>query len=151
MTTEPAARPKLRRDAESNRWRIIAAAGEVFRDRGVGATLDDVARHAGVGVGTIYRRFADKEKLVDALVDGMIETIAAHVQTGLDASDAWTGLTECVNRLCAEQARDRGLREVMLGTGHGPERRAQIRERVGSRAVFRSVSVAVRSIGMWRG
>jgi AcrR family transcriptional regulator len=131
MTTQPAARPKLRADAESNRRRIIAAAREVFRDRGVGATLDDVARHAGVGVGTVYRRFAGKEELLDLLVEDMIEVIAGHVQAGLDASDAWTGLTECVHHVCAEQAGDRGLREVMLGTGRGPERRAQIRERVG--------------------
>jgi AcrR family transcriptional regulator len=49
--------------AELNRRRIITAAREVFRDRGVSATLNDVARHAGVGVGTVYRRFSDKEEL----------------------------------------------------------------------------------------
>jgi len=131
MTAEPAAQPKLRKDAEINRCRIIAAAREEFRDRGVGATLDDVARRAGVGVGTVYRRFADKEELVDALFGDMMEILLAHLRTGLDATDAWIGLTECMEKVCEELACDRGLREVMLGTGRGPERQAQIRERLG--------------------
>ena len=57
----------LRRDAERNRQRILHAAAEVFTQRGLDATLDDVARQAGVGVGTVYRRFPDKESLVAEL------------------------------------------------------------------------------------
>ena len=59
------ARP-LRRDAERNRLRILRAAAEVFTEQGLRATLDDVADRAGVGVGTVYRRFPDKEALVEA-------------------------------------------------------------------------------------
>jgi len=59
METHGLAETRLRKDAELNRQRILAAAREVFRDRGLNATLNDVARHAGVGVGTVYRRFAD--------------------------------------------------------------------------------------------
>ena len=59
----------LRRDAERNRQRILAAAAEVFTSRGLQATLDDVAHQAGVGVGTVYRRFPDKESLVEALFE----------------------------------------------------------------------------------
>ncbi|MFI5068732.1 MAG: helix-turn-helix domain-containing protein, partial [Streptosporangiales bacterium] len=57
----------LRSDAERNRRRILRAAAEVFTERGLDATLDDVARHAGVGVGTVYRRFPDKDALVEEL------------------------------------------------------------------------------------
>jgi tetracycline repressor-like protein len=53
----------LRRDAERNRQRILRAAAEVFNVYGLQTTLDDVARHAGVGVGTVYRRFPNKEAL----------------------------------------------------------------------------------------
>ena len=60
---ECADRP-LRRDAERNRQRILQAAGELFAERGLGVTLDDVAHHAGVGVGTVYRRFAAKDDLI---------------------------------------------------------------------------------------
>ena len=62
----PGARP-LRADAERNRRRMLEAAAEVFATRGLAATLDDVAHHAGLGVGTVYRRFADKDALVEAL------------------------------------------------------------------------------------
>ena len=59
------ARP-LRRDAERNRQRILAAAAEVFNERGLEVSLDEIARHAGVGVGTVYRRFRTKEELIEA-------------------------------------------------------------------------------------
>src|SRR5215472_15564132 len=65
-TAAPGPRP-LRKDAERNRVRILAAAAEVFTERGLHASLDDVADRAGVGVGTVYRRFPDKEALVEAL------------------------------------------------------------------------------------
>ena len=59
--TAVAARP-LRKDAERNRQRILASARILFAERGVDVGLDDVARHAGVGVGTVYRRFPDRER-----------------------------------------------------------------------------------------
>lgn len=127
-------RPTLRRDAELNRRRIIAAAREVFRDRGLAATLDDVARHAGVGVGTVYRRFANKEELVDALFADMVDAAdAISVEAAADP-DPWHGLATSLEKLCELQAFDRGLREVMLGTGRGPQRKRQMQRRVRSAA-----------------
>jgi AcrR family transcriptional regulator len=123
-------RPVLRRDAEANRRRIIAAAHEVFQERGLAATLNDVAAHAGVGVGTVYRRFANKEELVDALFDDMIDTVVALAQEAVADPDAWHGLTTSLEKVCEVQAFDRGLREVMLGTGRGPRRQALVRERI---------------------
>lgn len=123
-------RPPLRRDAELNRERILAAAREVFRDRGVAATLNDIARHAGVGVGTVYRRFADKEELIDALFDDMVERVDRSLHEALTEPDAWTGLTTALEKVCEDQAFDRGVREVMLGTGRGPQRQRQVRDRV---------------------
>src|SRR5438477_8249809 len=55
----------LRADAQRNRRLLLEAAGELFAARGLAVTLDDVARHAGVGVGTAYRRLANKEELID--------------------------------------------------------------------------------------
>jgi AcrR family transcriptional regulator len=126
----PAGRTALRRDAELNRRRIIAAAHEVFRERGMAATLNDVAAHAGVGVGTVYRRFANKEELVDAVFDDMIDTVAALAEEAAADPDAWHGLTTSLEKVCEVQAFDKGLREVMLGTGRGPQRQAQVRERI---------------------
>ena len=123
-------RPPLRRDAELNRSRIIAAAHEVFRERGMSATLDDIARHAGVGVGTAYRRFANKEELVDALFEDMIDRVEALAAEAAADPDAWHGLTTSLEQVCELQAFDRGLREVMLGTGKGPQRQALVARRI---------------------
>lgn len=119
--------------AERNRRRILAAAREVFRDRGVGATLNDIAHHAGVGVGTVYRRFSDKEELIDALFGDMVETVDGYLREAASQPDAWLALTTALEQGCEVQAFDRGLREVMLGTGRGPQRQKQMRERVAPR------------------
>ncbi len=130
MPADRAIRPRLRRDAELNRLRILAAAREVFRERGVAATLNDVAHYAGLGVGTVYRRFSDKEELVDALFADMVNTVETYAREALEHEDAWTGLVTALERVCEIQALDRGLREVMLGTGRGPQRQAQMAARV---------------------
>jgi AcrR family transcriptional regulator len=121
---------RRRKDAERNRQLLLVAAREVFRDRGVGATLHDVARRAGLGVGTAYRHFANKEELIDALFEDMVETVYGYLNEASAEPDAWLGLTRALERACEVQAFDRGLREVMLGTAGGPERQRQMRDRV---------------------
>ena len=64
-TPEPA---PLRADAERNRQRLLEAARELFAERGLDVTLDEIARHAGVGTGTAYRRFPNKDALIEALM-----------------------------------------------------------------------------------
>ena len=73
-TTTAAPRP-LRRDAERNRIRILASAKVLIAEHGVDVSLDDIARHAGVGVGTVYRRFPDRETLIDELFEDKISEI----------------------------------------------------------------------------
>ncbi|MFJ6086175.1 TetR/AcrR family transcriptional regulator [Streptomyces sp. NPDC092369] len=130
--SEPAGldRPPLRRDAELNRRRLLAAGREVFRDRGLAATLDDVARHAGLGVGTAYRHFANKEELVDAVFEDMIDRVEASAREAAADPDAWHGLASSLEKVCELQAHDRGLREVMLGTGKAAQRHALVDRRV---------------------
>lgn len=77
----------LRSDAQRNRERILAAAEEVFLERGANATLDDVARRAGVGIGTLYRRFPTREELLAATYSARFVAFAAssrEADTGLD-------------------------------------------------------------------
>jgi AcrR family transcriptional regulator len=122
-TRPPASERPLRRDAERNRLRILQAAREVFADRGFDASLDQIAAHAGVGVGTVYRRFADKDALIDALFEERIDEVAAAGQRGLCASDPWEGLVGFLQQANALRARDRGLRQVLLSRGaHRTER-----------------------------
>lgn len=129
---EPAepGRPPLRRDAELNRRRLMIAAREVFRDRGLAATLDDVARHAGLGVGTAYRHFANKEELVDAVFEDMIDQVEASAREAAADPDPWHGLAYSLEKVCELQAHDRGLREVMLGTGKAAQRHALVARRI---------------------
>jgi AcrR family transcriptional regulator len=111
MTTE--ARP-LRRDAQRNRERILEAARDVFAARGFAATLDDVAHHAGVGVGTVYRRFPTKEALVEAIFTDRLEDLVTLVEEALAAPSAWDGLTDFLRRSARMHATDRGLRDAAL-------------------------------------
>jgi AcrR family transcriptional regulator len=109
----------LRSDAERNRTRILQAAREVFAERGFSATLDDVAHHAGVGVGTVYRRFATKEALAEAVFDGRLEELVELTEQALAAPSAWEGLTSFLRTSTAMHAADRGLRDMALGAGFG--------------------------------
>ncbi|MDX6618207.1 MAG: hypothetical protein QOK36_593, partial [Gaiellales bacterium] len=120
MTTDAspttAAERPLRRDAARNRERILAAAGEVFATRGLEVTLDDIAHHAGVGVGTVYRRFPDKEGLIDALFEERIAAIAALAEEAAAHEDPWAGLVFFFERSLTEQAADRGLKQLLLAS-----------------------------------
>ena len=123
------ARP-LRRDAERNRQRILAAAGELFAERGLGVTLDDIARHAGVGVGTVYRRYPDKDVLIDALFEQRLETLCEAAEAGLADPDPWDGLVLFLERGCELQAHDRGLKELVGSSAHGGGCVVHARERL---------------------
>ena len=112
----------LRADAERNRQRLVAAAKDLFATRGLDVTLDDVARHAGVGTGTAYRRFPNKDALIDALMVDRIGELAKLAEECLEEPDPWVGLTGYFERALALQAADRGLKEVLFSSGRGRER-----------------------------
>jgi AcrR family transcriptional regulator len=121
---QPAVDPErpLRRDAERNRQRILDAARIVFAERGLSGSHDDIAREAGVGVGTVYRRFPDKEQLIDALFEARIGEIAAVAREAAGNPDPWDGLVEFLMRAQAMHSQDRGLKELVLGGARGAER-----------------------------
>lgn len=128
---DPVARP-LRRDAERNRRRILDAAAAVFADRGLGASLDEIAAHAEVGVGTVYRRFPNKEALIDALFNDELDGIVALAEEGLAIEDPWTGLEHFLRAALERQAKNRGLKELLLGARMGEQSGCAIegRERI---------------------
>jgi AcrR family transcriptional regulator len=108
----------LRADARRNREAVIAAAKELFADLGLDAQMPDVARSAGVGVGTVYRHFPTKDDLIAALVAERFERLAQKAREGLEAEDPWEGIAGFVRFSAEIQAADRGLCEVM---GSRPE------------------------------
>jgi AcrR family transcriptional regulator len=104
----------LRRDAERNRQRILAAAADVFTERGLDATLDEVARAAGVGIGTVYRRFPDKETLVSELFRDRIDKLVTVAEDRCADPDPWHGLVTYLEYVAATLAGDLGLRQLMM-------------------------------------
>jgi AcrR family transcriptional regulator len=122
----PCPRP-LRADAERNRQRILRAAAEVFTERGLQATLDDVAERAGVGVGTVYRRFPDKEALVEDLFTERLDTLAGFAEQALAEPDPWTGLATFLENAASVIAGDRGLRQILMFATYGRDRVASAR------------------------
>jgi AcrR family transcriptional regulator len=127
MTSE---RP-LRADAERNRIRILDAAAELFADKGLSVGLDEIAHHAGVGVGTAYRRFPDKRQLIEALFDERLDRLAELAERGLGADDAWEGLTGFIEQATELQIANRGLKELVFGTDHGTELAQRAHARIG--------------------
>jgi AcrR family transcriptional regulator len=130
------AAPKpLRADAERNRERILAAAAEVFADRGLDVSLDDIAMAAGVGVGTVYRRFADKDALIDALFAEKIGRAVALAQECLEIEDPWEGFATFMRGMCHMHAADRGFKDALLSHDRGRERVADARDTIAPIAV----------------
>jgi AcrR family transcriptional regulator len=126
----PTAERPLRKDAELNRQRILDAARELFAQHGVSVTLNDIAHHAGVGVGTVYRRFPDKDELIAGLFEQRIDQLAELLDAALADPDPWRGLTTYVDRSLELGAEDRGLQQLMLGAAGSFERVARARERL---------------------
>lgn len=106
----------LRVDAERNRARIVDAAAAAFAERGLEVPLEDVAEHAGVGIATLYRRFPTRDDLIAACFERRVWEYARAAEEALEAPDGWSGLCAYVERICAMQAADRGLKDVLTRT-----------------------------------
>jgi AcrR family transcriptional regulator len=106
----------LRADARRNREKVLTAARTVFSEHGREAQMDDVARRAGVGVGTVYRHFPTKEALIEALVVDSFETIALRADTALQMDDPWEAFASTLWAGAEVLAADRALSEVFAGT-----------------------------------
>jgi AcrR family transcriptional regulator len=112
---EPSARA-LRADAERNRERILAAAREVFAERGLDAPFEAIAQRAEVGQATLYRRFPRREDLIAACFAPKLAEYAAALEDALAAPDAWTGFCGFLEHVCAMQAADQGVQDVLTTT-----------------------------------
>ncbi|QHC54638.1 TetR/AcrR family transcriptional regulator [Rathayibacter tanaceti] len=122
--------PGLRRDAEDNRMRLLAAAREVFAEHGTGATLHDVARHAGVGVGTAYRRFANKQELLEAVMVQQVDDIEEILRTSLANPDPWQSVVDYLESALEIQVRDRALGQIMAAQERTPAQLDTQRDRL---------------------
>jgi AcrR family transcriptional regulator len=120
----------LRSDARRNREKILAAASELFAREGAGLCMDDLARRAGVGHATVFRRFPNKEELVLAMFEDRLAAVAELVEEAAGAEDAWEGIVAAMTAIAERQARDRGLMEAVGTEVFGSPRLRAARERV---------------------
>jgi len=115
-------------DAVRNRERVVAAAAAVFAERGIEASVPEVAARAGVGKATVYRSFPTKEHLVAAVVHDRLDAYERRARELLEAKDAWDALHTLLSEKAEEQCSDRTLARV-LQAGVAPDLLAEARAR----------------------
>ena len=120
----------LRSDARRNREKILAAASELFAERGADMCMDDLARRAGVGHATVFRRFPSKDALVTAMLEERLAAVAAEIEEAAGREDPWEGLVAAMTAVAERQAKDRGLKEAVGNDCFGAESLASARARI---------------------
>ena len=159
----PAVSRPLRADAARNKTRILAAAREAFAESGLDVGVEEIARRAGVGKGTLYRRFPTKETLVQAIVQDRLDELEAISARCADMPDAGEGFARFLSEAARMQASDQGFLDVvaqrmggvltpeqqrwLLGILAGPLLRAQDSGQVRGDLVVEDVPLLLRMLG----
>jgi AcrR family transcriptional regulator len=104
----------LRRDAQRNRDLLVSAARRAFAARGLDVPLEDIAREAGVSIGTLYNRFPTRGTLVEAALAEKVAGMVGQAEAALAMADPWDGFAEFLARCCETQAADRGYNELCV-------------------------------------
>ncbi|WP_051342278.1 TetR/AcrR family transcriptional regulator [Pseudonocardia spinosispora] len=107
-----------RADAQRNVERLVAAAREAIADDGVTVTAHEIARRAGLGIGTFYRRLASREALLEAVLADLVDELVAAAAAGLADPDPWAGFAGFAERFAELRALSCGVNEA-LGGDHG--------------------------------
>jgi AcrR family transcriptional regulator len=102
----------LRQDAARNRERLVMAAREVFSKKGVAAPLEEIAREAGVAIGTLYNRFPSRGELVEAALAPMARQAVEQAERAARAEDAWQAFASFMECTCALFARNRAYADI---------------------------------------
>ncbi|MEO3791323.1 helix-turn-helix domain-containing protein [Nonomuraea sp. B10E15] len=140
----------MRKDAVHNRERLLEAARRLFADRGLDVPLEEIARTAGVSIGTLYNRFATREDLVEAVFEDRAATVAAIAEQALTADDPWEGFVAFLTGVCELQAADLGYNDLAARDGKGIEPMVRIIERAqGSGALRGDVTLADMAFVIW--
>jgi AcrR family transcriptional regulator len=115
-------------DARRNRRRVVTAARRCMAREGLDAGMEDIARAAGVGVGTVYRHFPTKDELVEALASERFERLRDLALAALAKDDPWQAFEDFIREAARIQTDDRALSEVL---GSRPETMSRAADRVG--------------------
>ena len=103
----------LRIDAQRNADRVLSAARQAFAEAGLGASYHDIAKLAGLGVGTVYRRFPDRAKLMEAVLFAILDELSACAVQALERSDAWPAFAEFFTTLALRTREHAGLSQSL--------------------------------------
>ncbi|GLY16831.1 TetR/AcrR family transcriptional regulator [Kineosporia rhizophila] len=101
--------PRLRADAQDNRDRLLEAAHALFAEHGLDVTMRQIARRAGVGPATLYRRFPTRQDLIEAAFANELQACSSIVEDGCGDPDPWLGLCSIIERLSVLNARNHGF------------------------------------------
>lgn len=124
------ARP-LRQDAARNRERLVLAAREVFRRKGLDAPLEEIAREAGVAIGTLYNRFPERGELIDAALEPLAGRAVELAEQASRDEDPWQALESFITTTCELFAADRGYADFYRSRVTGTPGIAAARKRLG--------------------
>jgi AcrR family transcriptional regulator len=106
-----------RADARRNRARLLEVATRAFAERGLTVPLDEIARLAGVGPGTLYRHFPTRESLFEAVVQQRLEQLVDAARDQLDSADPGAALFTFIEIMVAEAAPKKDLIDALTGAG----------------------------------
>jgi AcrR family transcriptional regulator len=120
----------LRADAKRNRQRVLDIAQQVFASEGLAVPIDEIARRAGLGVGTLYRHFPTKEALFEAIVVGRMDRLVEEARVSTKAADPGAAFFGFLTRMVEEGAAKRDFLTALAGTGSSLERIAAIKQRM---------------------
>ncbi|MFE3099251.1 TetR/AcrR family transcriptional regulator [Nocardia tengchongensis] len=112
--------PPLRADAQRNRERLLSAAESVLNERGVGASLDDIAKAAGVGNATLYRHFSSRDKLIEAVYDQRIKGLCESAAQAAEASKPGEALVIWLREVVIHLNESKVLGEAFMADYDGP-------------------------------
>ena len=151
MTTIPTS-PELvarsqRADARRNRERIVKSARRCMAKHGLDAQMEEIARGAGVGVGTVYRHFPTKDELVEALAGERFERLRDLAQEALADDDPWHAFEQFIRASAQIQTDDRSLSEVLTSR---PETMSRAAQRVGMLELVEQVLSRAQKAGVLR-
>jgi AcrR family transcriptional regulator len=113
MAPQTVTEPKLRADARRNREAVLKAARERFAKVGLDCQMEDIARAAGVGVGTVYRHFPNKSDLLEALVRARFDHLAEQAERALAEDDPWEAFCGFMRYSAEIAVRDRALSQFI--------------------------------------
>ncbi|MET3428222.1 AcrR family transcriptional regulator [Actinoplanes tereljensis] len=138
---------RLRADAERNRTALLSAAREIFGEQGLDASLDEIARRAGVGNATLYRRFPTRRDLIAEVFAGQMNEYVELADHAMQEPEPWAAFAGYLTRLFELQATDRGLSELLVSTSFDDDARlSDLRvaaQRGASEVIARAVGAGV--------